>query len=97
MNSIIVKQGQSLLDLAVRYIGVPSAYIEIANLNGLDITAVLEPGKVLLVPEVVNKKVISVFSSQNEPATDYLNYEVDGPEQLEGIGYWIINKNFKVS
>ena len=97
MNSVVVKQGQSLLDLAVRYIGVPEAYINIANLNGLDITAVLEPGKILLIPEVVNNKVISVFSSQNEPATDYLNFETEGPEQLEGIGYWIINKNFKVS
>lgn len=97
MNKVIVKQGQSLLDLAIRYVGVPSAYIEIANLNGLDITSVLEPGKELLIPEPVNKKVISVFSSKNEPATDYLNYSVVGPNQLEGIGYWIINKNFKVS
>lgn len=97
MNSVIVKQGQSLLDIAVRYIGNPEAFIEIANLNGLDITAVLQPGKILLIPAVENKKVISVFNSKNEPATDYLNYELEGSEDLEGIGYWIINKNFKVS
>jgi hypothetical protein len=47
----IVKNNQSLVDLAIEYLGDASAAPDIALLNGISLTDVLEPGTSLLLPE----------------------------------------------
>ena len=96
MSSIVVKQGQSLMDIAIVYTGDVNTCFQIASLNNLSITAQLEKGQILAVPEVVNKKIVELFPEKHQPATDLS--DIEGTEvELEGVGYWIINKNFIVS
>jgi hypothetical protein len=96
---IIVLHNQSLLDLAIQHTGnVENAFL-IAKENSLSVDSYLVSGYELLIPNGVafNRDILGYYTAKNvQPATDE-TFEGDTPEVLEGIGYWIINKNFKVS
>lgn len=95
---VVVEQGQSLRDIALQNCGDISALIDLAWMNDLSITDDISAGTVLQLPEVVNQDVVSYFKSKREnenliPATG----NADDSIELEGIGYWYIGLNFKVS
>lgn len=99
MQTIVVKQGQSVLDIAIVYTGDVKTSFDIAVLNGIAITDDLPAGKNLIVPDVINKNIVALFNERNQPATDLRNKKVFGGEaetQFTGIEYWAIEKNFKV-
>lgn len=81
---------QSLFDIALQYCGSASAVFDIAKLNGLSITAHLEAGTALDLPETYNKTIVNHYNNNDiQPATDTDNSK-------DGIGYWILNSNFIV-
>lgn len=92
----VVEHGQNLLDVAVHRCGAFAAVIGLALLNNISITDDLLPGSSLLLPEPVEPEVVKYFADGKIiPATAE---DVSGtPEHLEGIDYWTISLDFKVS
>lgn len=92
MANVTVQVGQTLLDVAIQHLGAESAVADLAQLNELDMTADVEVGDVLKLPEVVNKRVVKVLKDGGHiPATNYIS------DDLEGIEYWDIEGDFIVS
>lgn len=50
MRSILISDGQTLLDIALQECGAVEAVFDLADANGLHITDALAPGQVLTVP-----------------------------------------------
>lgn len=70
MQTIKIQAGQSLLDIAIEHCGDAGAGLEIAQLNGVALTASLQPGTILVVPGVVNNRVVEHFKQRGlSPAT----------------------------
>lgn len=96
--TIIVLHNQSLLDVAIHQTGSAITAIEIAFANDLSITDQLKAGSILLIPDSIigNIDIKNYYQSKMiQPATDITQTGEQG-EILEGISYWIINKNFIV-
>jgi hypothetical protein len=85
MRSIIIQPGQTLADIAIQWCGSLSAWPLIAALNGLGFTDLLTAGTSLLVPEATEKRTAQYFAQGG-----YIT-------ELEGIDYWYIELDFKVS
>ena len=66
MTNIIVKQGQSIFDIAIIYTGSMDTAFEIALLNDISIAQSLETGSVLQVPEIKKKKITELFNEKNK-------------------------------
>lgn len=97
---ITVLHNQSLFDVAIQHTGNVMNAFKIAQANAISITAVLASGSVLSIPEGVeiNRDVKTYYAAKNiQPATAWSGEASEGEQELEGIGYWIIDKNFKVS
>lgn len=94
MTNIIVKQGQSIFDIAIIYTGSMDTAFEIALLNDISIAQSLETGSVLQVPEIKKKKITELFNEKNQPATG--NTIVNIVPSKGGISYWAINIDFEV-
>lgn len=96
---IRVLHNQSLLDLAIQHTGSAQNALQIAQVNGLSLTAMLIAGAEVDIPQTAKEDtaMLEFYQAKKiQPATD-ITYEGEAEEELEGIGYWIINKNFKVS
>ena len=94
-----ILHNQSLLDLAIQHTGsVENAFI-LALQNGKSLTDDLESGEALnLEPTTINqnKDILSYYQSKKlQPATAVIL--PPEAERLEGIGYWVIQTDFKVS
>lgn len=97
MKSVRVLATQTLLDIAMQELGDYSRAMELAVLNGLKITDTLTAGTTLQVPEYdkVNRHLVNLFSDDsNKPGTGFTEIE---NAVLQGIGYWRIENNFRVS
>ena len=97
--NIVVLHHQSFLDLAIQHTGsVENAFI-LALQNGKSLTDDLEYGEALnLEPTTINqnKDILSYYQSKKlQPATAVIL--PPEAERLEGIGYWVIQTDFKVS
>lgn len=97
--TVKILNNQSLLDIAIQATGsVENAFL-IAKANSLAVDSYLVPGYELIIPNSVafNRDILDYYTAKNvKPATDE-PFDGEQPEILEGIGYWIIEKNFKVS
>lgn len=92
MASVKVKSGQTLLDVALRYAGSAEAVYRLAKANGLTITEKLQVGRVIQLGESVDERnVVALDRRAADPAA---NLDAKPPQ---GIGYWTIGENFKVS
>ena len=60
---VTVKNGQSLIDLAIQHTGSVEGLFDLMHLNGLK--SLNEIPEVLEVPTVVNKKVVAFFQSES--------------------------------
>lgn len=70
MQTITSKQGQTLWDIALQYCGDVSAAAEIGILNGMDVTFQPATGTSMVVPDVINKRVVKYFKDNRiNPAT----------------------------
>lgn len=92
----VIRRHQTLLDFSVQWSGSVEGLITLALSTGTSPTDDAVPGAQLPVIPILDAKVAGSFaSSGNEIAT--ANKQVAGPPQPEGIGYWIIAQDFKVS
>lgn len=102
MQSIIVKDGQTPLDVALQYCGELSVIFDIAEGNGTDdITKDLLPGQMLKVPNVVDSTVSGFFKLiYNTPvcalSEDDIEQAGEGGVSDKGVGFWKIGSTFKV-
>lgn len=93
MQSIIVKDRQSLIDIAIQYAGAPEAVFDFCLLNNVSPSEDLETGAgIIMIGEVMNGKIAFEFEKENMiPATK------DSLQMLPGgIGYMQIGTDFKV-
>lgn len=89
---------QSLLDLAVQHTGAVENTFAMAVANGLSLTDDLPAGAEIQLPDNVNKDsdVLNYYTAKRlQPATAVIL--PSEAERLEGIGYWVIQTDFKVS
>jgi hypothetical protein len=94
----IILHNQSLLDLAVQHTGAVENTFALAVVNGLSLTDDLPAGAEIKLPDSVNKDndVLNYYSAKRlQPATAVILPPEE--ERLEGIGYWVIQTDFKVS
>ena len=97
---VTILNSQSLLDIALQHTGNAQNAFLIAKENSLSVTSYLVAGYEVTIPYGVafNREMLDFYNSKKvQPATDENYNELTHPEEFEGIGYWIINKNFKVS
>ena len=95
--NIVVLHHQSFLDLAIQHTGsVENAFI-IALQNGKSLTDDLVAGELLTLENPKNNKdILSYYQSKKlQPATAVT--QLPEIERLEGIGYWAISVDFKIS
>lgn len=84
------------MDIAMQECGDVSAMYEIANLNGRTLTDDLVVGETLIVPEIVNEEIVTLFESNyRKPACweDPDDSEING----EGLEYWAIELDFVIT
>ena len=84
-----VKAGQTVIDIAVQYLGSQEAAFELAALNDISITEVLASGSELELPDPTDKRVVAFFEEgQYFPAV--------GSNLGQGVGFWAIGTTNKV-
>lgn len=89
----VIKERQTITDLAVQYAGDASAAPDIALANGLSITSDVMPGTEIIIPNVVNQEVVLFFKiNKQAPAM-----KTDKANKPGGIGYMQMGTDFKVS
>ena len=94
----IILHNQSLLDLAVQHTGAVENTFALAVATGLSLTDDLPAGAEIKIPDSANKDndVLNYYTSKRlQPATAVIMLPEE--ERLEGIGYWVIQTDFKVS
>lgn len=60
MLTIVVEDGQNMVDIAVQEYGTVEALVELALLNGLEIDADLQAGQTLLIDNTSSKRDAAV-------------------------------------
>lgn len=96
--SVAVRNNQNLMDIAIQEAGTVEAVLDLMKLNGQPITEVMNTGHQLSF--VMDDKYLtdtqSYYKGKNlHPATG--NTQTEAVEYLEGIGYWTIQQDFRVS
>ena len=70
MKNIIVRDRQTLFDIAIQYCGDREVAFQIADINNLSLTATLSVGLSLEIPTANNQRVVSYYASNSiSPAT----------------------------
>lgn len=93
-----VFEGQSLLDAALQKCGSIESLILFAQKNNISITDELLSGTDLLDPDVNDQDIVDYYSKKNlHPATAITGTQYNKTISMEGIEYWIIEKDFIVS
>ncbi len=91
-NEAIVKPGQSLLDIAIQYLGSEEGLVSLVQLNNLSVNSSLVAGTALKLPAIIDRSVVDYFKAGGYvPAA-----EISETETLEGIDYWGIEVDFIV-
>ena len=93
-----ILHNQSLLDLAIQHTGsVENAFV-LALQNGKSLTDDLVAGEQLYLENTKNNQdILSYYQSKKlQPATG-VSHTGGSSLQLQGIGYWVISNDFKVS
>ena len=94
----IILHNQSFLDLAIQHTGsVKNAFV-LALQNGKSLTDDLVAGEQLYLENTKNNKdILSYYQSKKlQPATG-VSHTGGSSLQPQGIGYWVISNDFKVS
>ena len=94
----IILHNQSFLDLAIQHTGsVENAFV-LALQNGKSLTDDLVAGEQLYLENTKNNKdILSYYQSKKlQPATG-VSRTGGSSLQLQGIGYWVISNDFKIS
>ncbi len=95
MNSLMVYQGQSVLDKVIEATGNVDNAFEMAYLNGISLTDDVFITQVLKTSPVTNKRVVAFFNEYNRPATAITADQLQKINN-KGIGFMRIRTNFIV-
>lgn len=97
MHSVTVLHNQSLLDISLQVYGNLSGMFLLAKLNNLAITDNLNPGDVLMLPELETSDVniVTYYSNKSIKPANAINQATLSPGP-SGIDYWAIGVNFIV-
>lgn len=96
MREIIVKQGQSLADIAIQYYGNIEGLFDLADRNNISPSGSVEPGSTLMLGDPIRKNLVLFF--EKEKVTVASNKDLPEPTTGgTGIGYMIIGDTFIVS
>ena len=89
---------QSFLDLAIQHTGTAENAFVLALQNGKSLTDDLVAGELLSLENTKNNKdILSYYQSKKlQPATG-VSHTGGSSLQLQGIGYWVIQTDFKIS
>ncbi|MGQ1929565.1 hypothetical protein [Ornithobacterium rhinotracheale] len=93
---IVVLHKQSLFDVCLMHTGSIAGIFELAEANNLSIADDVQAGQRLELPQLITQDadILAYYTAKNiQPATALEEYT----EKLEGISYWTINQDFKVS
>ena len=70
MRAVIVKERQSIADIALQYCGDVEAVFRISELNDISVPESLSVGMELIIPDVINKRVVDYYTNNEiSPAT----------------------------
>lgn len=94
MQTITVKEGQTLLDIAMQYLGNSERVYDIANLNEIEITTDLVVGQELWIPdtEITDESIAEVFEENDLIPASMDSIDIEN----EGIDFWAIEDDFIV-
>ena len=98
MKIVIVKSGQSLLDIALQEKGSLEAIEEIAALNGLSVTEELSAGMELELPARSWNKLVEKYCKDNDvsPATSLTDDNLHDMWK-GGIGFMVVGVDFEIA
>lgn len=98
MKTVVVKSGQTLLDIAMQEKGVIEAIEEIASMNGLSVTDELSAGMTLALPAGSWSRLIENYCKNNDvsPATALTDDNLHDMWR-NGIGFMTIGVDFKIA
>jgi hypothetical protein len=88
MRTIIISEGQNLVDVAIRYYGETSGlFALLADNPDLNLNSALAAGQKLMIDEskAINSQVIRYFDTQGK------QINTGNTSKPEGIGYWFIS------
>lgn len=87
MEKITVLQGQTLIDLAIRYYGSAEGAFALAVKNGLAVTDDLRPGQIIEYDpaEVINSAMVDYWRKQNMESASGINTTDDKFEEQFSI------------
>lgn len=86
---------QNIIDISIQESGSVEALFDLLLLNSKSLTDDLEVGEDLLLPkEALNKRVANYFENRDVATGQHIS---KSHTELEGISYWAVNNNFKVS
>lgn len=89
----IIKERQSITDMAVQYAGDAAMAPVIAKANNVSVTSDVEAGTFMIIPAVSNKEVANFFERNGYAPAMKINTST----RPGGIGYMQIGTDFKVS
>lgn len=93
-----VRNGQSLLDIALQECGDASAAFELALRNGLALSDELTNGDELELPTVEDKRTVAQYRADSVfPATAITGEQYNETIEGEGVEFWGIEFDFIVS
>lgn len=93
---VTVLNKQSLLDVALQHTGTVANAFDIAVANQISVSDFVEPGSVLIIPEVIlNVEILNYFKVKKlKPATAFIDGE--NITVKKGIGWMKVASTFKV-
>lgn len=99
MANLKVYERQSMLDVAVQHSGGIESVFDLALMNGLSITADLNPYDTLLECEsVVDSDLVDYYSNKGiVPSTAITATDIAQTIADEGVEFWTIGEDFIVS
>jgi hypothetical protein len=93
-----IKQGMTMLDVAMLVAGSVEGFFALATLNGLAYTDEITPGQELnLNIAVQSASVVKYFKDKGYKPASGVGVPLGGGGGSGGIGYWSIEDNFIVS
>ena len=97
MKTVIVKSGQTLLDIALQEKGSIEAVEAIAALNGLSVTEALGAGMVLQLPSREWNKLLETYCKSNDVSSSTSLSDDDLHEMWSGgIGFMVLGVDFEI-
>jgi hypothetical protein len=95
MPATAIKRHQTIVDFAVQHVGSIDGWLQVALSNVLSLTDDVQAGTQLEIGEIINNKVATFFIQSGNEIASKRNGQT--AEIKEGIGFWIVSLNFKVS